>query len=304
MRRLIGWSALLLGLGMWIGIAAVRLPSGEASAQAPPVEIHRVEHAGFTPPMGKSRPIFILALGSDARPGEPVDRARADSIHIIGINPQERAATILGFPRDSYVSVSGAGQQRINTGLFYGGPELMVRTVEDLTGIPIDYYMLTSFKGTIRLVNGVGGIPIEIEYPMDDPDAGTDLQPGKQKLKGFDALAFARDRHSAPGGDFGRSGNQGRLMVAALKKFHKEFDENPGILIRWIQVALRDIQLDIPLSELFELAATATQIDPDNVTNLVVPGGSADVGGASVVMISSSAEQIYADMRDDGLAAG
>jgi LCP family protein required for cell wall assembly len=276
-------------------------------AQTPPaIEIHRVQEAEFALPKGKNRPIFILALGSDGRPGVcmPIERCRADSIHLIGLNAQKEAATILGFPRDSYVDVPGAGTRRINEGLFYGGPELMVETVESVTGISIDYFMLTSFDGLKSMVNGVGGIQIEILYPMNDAASGSNFDPGRQRLDGGQALAFTRDRHSAPVGDFGRSENQGRLMVAALEKLRRQFGRRPAVVLQWIQVAVENVSTDLPLKELFDLAMTVTQIDPKNVTNLVAPGGSGSAGEASVVFLSSSAEEIYRDLGDDGIVKG
>jgi polyisoprenyl-teichoic acid--peptidoglycan teichoic acid transferase len=304
-RRIL-WSIPVLILLGAIVAAAQGVPPRPVQAQTPAIEIHRVQKAEFAPAQADGRPIFILALGSDGRPGVcmPIERCRADSIHLIGINAQEGKATILGFPRDSYVNVPGAGTRRINEGLFYGGPELMVDTVESITGITPDYYMLTSFAGLKALVNGVGGIQIEILYPMHDAASASDFDPGRQRLDGGQALAFTRDRHSAPVGDFGRSENQGRLMVAALEKLHKQLTRRPGALLEWVQVGVEHIDTDLTLQEVFDLALAVSQIDPKQVNNLVVPGGTGSAGGASVVFISSAAEGIYADMADDGIARG
>jgi polyisoprenyl-teichoic acid--peptidoglycan teichoic acid transferase len=302
------WSAPVVALMVWIAAGAHGVTPPVVRAQTPPpaIEIHRVQKAEFAPAKGDNRPIFILALGSDGRPGVcmPIERCRADSIHLIGLNAREGAATIVGFPRDSYVDVPGAGTRRINEGLFYGGPELMVDTVESITGISIDYYMLTSFGGLKAMVNGIGGIPIEILYPMSDAASGTDFEPGRRKLNGAEALAFTRDRHSAPVGDFGRSENQGRLMVAALEKLRKQFGRRPAALLQWIQLGAKHIQSDLPLKDLFDLALAVTQIEADKVTNLVTPGGTGTAGAASVVFISSAAEEIYADLADDGIVNG
>lgn len=302
------WSAPVVALMVWIAAGAHSVTPPVVRAQTPPpaIEIHRVQRAEFAPAEGDNRPIFILALGSDGRPGVcmPIERCRADSIHLIGLNAREGAATIVGFPRDSYVDVPGAGTRRINEGLFYGGPELMVDTVESITGISVDYYMLTSFEGLRSMVNSVGGIPIEILYPMSDSASGTDFEPGRRTLDGAEALAFTRDRHSAPVGDFGRSENQGRLMVAALEKLRKQFNRRPAVLLEWIQVGVKHIDTDLTLKELFDLALAVTQIEADGVTNLVVPGGTGSAGAASVVFISDAAQEIYLDLADDGIVKG
>lgn len=180
----------------------------------------------------------------------------------------------------------------------------MVDTVESITGISVDYYMLTSFEGMRSMVNGIGGIPIEILYPMSDAASGTNFEPGRRTLDGAEALAFTRDRHSAPVGDFGRSENQGRLMVAALEKLRKQFSRRPAALLQWIQLGVKHIDTDLPLKDLFDLALAVTQIEADNVTNLVVPGGTGSAGAASVVFISGAADEIYLDLAEDGIVKG
>jgi len=260
----------------------------QAQTGTPPVEIHRVQDAAHTPPFTRDKPIFVALLGSDARPGEKATRQRADSIHIVGLNAKEGGGGIVGFPRDSYVNVPGAGQRRINEGLFYGGPELQVRT-------------LTTFPGWKKIVKGIKGIPIEIKYRMNDEASGTHFKPGKRRLGPADALAFARDRHSTPGGDFGRSENQGRLLLAALTKLHKEFEEDPAVLLQWIRAGMQNIVTNLSVIEVFDLATTAVQIDPDKVKNIVVTGANVMVAGAAVVQLSGGSEAVYDDLRDDGM---
>src|SRR5207245_6178256 len=110
----------------------------EASGAVAAVEIHAAHGASFVPALEGKRPLFILVLGSDARPGEQVDRLRSDSIHIIGVNLATHRATILGFPRDSWVPIPGHGTTKINEAMVFGGPPLLIRTLENLTGIHID----------------------------------------------------------------------------------------------------------------------------------------------------------------------
>ncbi|HVM11939.1 MAG TPA: LCP family protein [Actinomycetota bacterium] len=272
-------------------------------AQTPAVEIQRVQDAAASPLVASKEPIFILALGSDARPHEPVNRLHSDAIQLIGINPAKGGAGILGFPRDSWVTLPGRGQTRINDAMVYGGPQLAVETVESITGIKIDYYALTSFPEFQRMVKGIGGVTIEIEYPMHDDASGTSFDPGRRRLGGADALAFARDRKSAPGGDLGRSDNQGRLLIAALKKLRKDVERNPATLLRWLRTGVENVETDLKLGEIFDLLAGATQIDPSKVRNAVVPATDGEVNGASVVFISDGAQALYDDLADDGMLA-
>lgn len=289
-------------LAGWIAVGAIsaRPPSARAQGQSPtPIEIHRVQRAGFVPAVDGTT--FIAVIGSDARPGQQVDRLRADSIHILAVNAQEGAASILGFPRDSYVPIPGSGTRKINDALAFGGPDLVVQTLSGLTGIQFDYYALTSFQGLTRMVNLIEGIEIEILQPMFDSASGTHFDPGRIRLDGEDALAFTRDRHSFGTGDFARSENHGRLMVAALEEFHRQVEQDPSNLFKWLAVGRADVITDLTFEELFDLGVTALAINPRRVRNCVVPGTTGSAGGGSVVFISSEAGSVYADLRDDGV---
>jgi LCP family protein required for cell wall assembly len=192
-----------------------------AFAQQQAIELHAAHDASYVPVAAGDGPLFVLALGSDARPGQSILRQRADSIHIIGIDRRRDRATILGFPRDSWVSIPGHGRGKINSAMSLGGPDLMIRTVESLTGIRIDYWMLTSFEGLSRMVDAVGGLVVDVPYPMNDAASHAKLSKGVHRLKGWQALAFARNRKDTPHGDFSRSLNQGRLFLAALAQLRE-----------------------------------------------------------------------------------
>lgn len=265
------------------------------------LEIRSAHGASYVPALAGRRPLFILALGSDARSGQRIAGQRADSIHLVGIDVRRRRATILGFPRDSWVRIPGHGTTKINTALALGGPKLVVRTIESMTGIRIDFWVLTSFDGLIRMVNGIGGLRVYVPRRMHDRYSGANFRKGVNRFTGRQALAFARDRHDVPGGDFGRSANHGKLMLAALAKLHRVFDDDPGKIFHWIVVGWRNVRTDLSLNTILDLAFTATSIPAKNVRNLVVPGRTGSAGGASVVFISSSARGIYADMRKDGV---
>lgn len=294
----------LVGLLAWVAGAALgAAPAARRAAAAPPfLQVGRA-HAEFTPVLDGSEPIFVVVIGSDARPGQPVDRERADSIHLVGIDPARGRASILGFPRDSWVEIPGHGSDKINASMVYGGPEAVVATVEALTGITVDYWALTSFEGFQAMVNDVGGLVVDVPVPMSDPSARSDFEPGVQRLDGADALAFARDRHSLASGDFGRSENQGRLLLAALAQFRKEFAKDPSRLLTWVAAGLRHVQTDLGIGEVLDLAFTATAINPKRVPNMVVPGSTGMEGGQSVVFLSSAAVAIYRDMADDGFVS-
>jgi polyisoprenyl-teichoic acid--peptidoglycan teichoic acid transferase len=237
-------------------------------------------------------------LGSDSRPGTPVERGLADSIHILGINPAKHKATLLGFPRDSYVPLSTGGTNKINSAMPQGGPQAMVQTVENLTGITIDYYALTGFGGLTSAVNQIGGLTVDL--PTQLVGYSKTFPAGVQQVEGRDALQIARTRKSLANGDFGRSENQGLLMISALAQFRKEFAKDPDRMFVWLGAGLRNVQTDLSIDELSTLAFTAMSVRPQGVTNVVVPGSIGSAGGMSIVNISPSASQLYTDLRADG----
>jgi LCP family protein required for cell wall assembly len=255
-------------------------------------------HAAYEPAPDGSDPIFILILGSDSRPGTPVDRGLADSIHVLGINPAEGRATLLGIPRDSYVPLSTGGAGKINSVMPIGGPEQQVETVENLTGVTFDYYMLTGFKGLKRAVDELGGLTIDIPYTVVG-DSRT-FPAGVQKLDGPSALGYARTRHSLPLGDFDRSMNQGRLMIAALSQFRSEFAKDPSKLFAWLGAGLRNVETSLSIEELTTLAFLTGQVRPKNVTNLIATGTIGSQGTQSVVYLSQVNQPLFKDIADDG----
>lgn len=249
-------------------------------------------------------PLFVLVVGTDARPGWSVERSRADSIHLVGVDPSRGRASIVGIPRDAFVEIPGAGAQRINAATAIGGPQLLVRTVEALTGIRIDAYLLTGFDGFRRLVDAVGGIEVDVPYAMHDPFSRASFRPGRTRMSGREALAFSRNRHDAPGGDVGRSLNQGRLMLAALREFRADLRRDPLTLLRWAVAAARLLRTDLSLREVLDLLLAAPTIDPARVRVTVVSGTGTTVGGASVIRLGGAAEAVFRDLRGDGVLDG
>ena len=287
----------------WVVGTALGTPPTTSSAGAAPYFQLQQAHAGYVPALDGSKPIFILVLGSDARPGEEIAGQRADSIHLVSINPEKGKATIVGFPRDSWVSIPDYGTSRINAAMTAGGPPLVVRTVESLMGVTIDYWALTWFEGFEAMINDIGGLTVSVPFDVYDRYAHAQLDAGTQRLSGRDALALARARHALPRGDFGRSENQGLLLVSALVQFHKEFAQDPSRVLDWVGAGLRNIRTDVPLEQIMSLAFTASTLNPKKVVNVVLPGGTGMAGdGTSIVNLDQTTLQaIAADLKGDGL---
>jgi LCP family protein required for cell wall assembly len=256
-------------------------------------------HARFGPALQGDKPIFILIIGSDSRPGTPMDKGLCDSIHILGINPKEKRATLVGIPRDSYVSIASGGTNKINVALSQGGTEGMIATVENLTGVTFDYYVLTGFDGMRHIFDALGGLQIDIPYSFQGYEH-TSFKEGRTTINGKEALEFSRTRKSLSHGDFDRSMNQGRVLLAAFSQFRAEFREDPVALFRWIAVGMRNVSTDIPLHELFTLAFTSWKIKPGRLTNLVAVGSiGTSASGQSIVTIPSP-NAVFQDVAADG----
>jgi len=170
--------------------------------------------------------------------------------------------------------------------------------------IAIDGYVLTGFAGFQDLVNAVGGIGVDVPYAMHDPYSNADFPAGKRHMLGRDALAFSRDRHDVPGGDFGRSMNQGRLLIAALRQLKLDVARNPAALLTWVAAGAKVLHTDLGLSEIAELLLSMTSLDPGHVENRVVSGTGAMIGGLSVVRLGASAYATFRDLAADAILNG
>jgi LCP family protein required for cell wall assembly len=275
-----------------VTVAAVPL-LGSGASGASMILAGRV-HERFQPSRGK---IFVLVIGNDARSGNP-DRSRADAVHLVGINTKTMRGGILNFPRDSWVTIPGSGSGRINEALYRGGPDLLARTVESLTGIRIDYWVMTGFEGFRGIMGVIGGIKMKIPFGLYDPSgSGININRGTHILRNEEALAYVRTRHSFPRGDIDRTTNQARFLISMLRKLRSEVDNNPATLLRWMAAARRYARFDISAAEMFRLGVLASQVKPKNVESVTVPVSVGAVGAASVVFISSAARPVYARFK-------
>lgn len=239
----------------------------------------------------------ILILGTDARPGESQPLYRADSIHIVSANAARGAGTILGFPRDTYVRASyGPDKFTHVNALAETHSTEMVEIAERISGLEIEGYILAGFTSFRRLVNAFGGVVVDVPYFIDDWRAEALISKGVQRLFGDKALGFSRTRRIS-GGDFSRSANQGKVMVAALiGTLERDITQLPDLLA----ILIDNSWTDLSLGELLTLGATAFLLDPDAVTNRVLPGtvGIAP-GGASVVFLDErGSAEVFDDLLD------
>lgn len=244
--------------------------------------------------------VWVLAVGSDARPGEDMTRTRADALQLIAMNTRTGAASAIGIARDSWVPIPGYGSNRVNAALTYGGPSLLAQTVGNMVGVQPDYVFVTRFPFFEDLVDSIGGI--EVRNPRAFSDVylkPKGFRPGRIHLDGYAAMAFSRIRKTLPGGDFDRSANQQRTLRGIQAKVRARADE-PGFLERGVLTVMAKMHTNVAPGELFRLAEAVAQVEPSRITTCVVQGGIGNVGGASVVIPSiSQARRLGNDARDD-----
>lgn len=243
-------------------------------------------------------PRHVAVVGSDARPGQTVDRSRADSIHFVGLDGDGGGA-VVGLPRDSYVEVPGLGRMKVTGSLARGGPETMMATFEAMTGLDFEGYVLTGFDGFEQMLGSVlGGVSLEIPYSINDRWAKVNLEAGIQMLNGAQALGFARARKTVPGGDLTRSEHQGVILLAAASTVKAlGYSAIPGLL----EASEPHMITDMTPEQLLTFSAMAISADLESVANVVAPGRTGTAGGASVVFLNDSVSSLWEDLADGHL---
>ncbi|HEY8497490.1 MAG TPA: LCP family protein [Limnochordales bacterium] len=240
---------------------------------------------------GVARRVTVLVIGvDDASEGA----ARTDTIMLASFDPRSGEAAVLSIPRDTRVQIPGrSGYYRVNTAYTLGGPELTVRTVENLLDIDIDHYLVVDFASFARFIDLLGGIEVEIQRPMryDDYAQGLhiDLKPGRQVLTGEQALQYVRFRADGLGDvalvDPVREVYDGRVkrqlefvkLVAERAMGVEAIPRLPQLVPELISMVATDISVDRALA----LAVSARRLDVDKLQTAVLPGTGTYIGGAS-----------------------
>jgi LCP family protein required for cell wall assembly len=281
-------------------LAVLCLLVPDAGHRQPQFDLIKVETADAVDAGGSV--LWLLALGSDARPGDPVLGSRSDAIQLIGINTKTGASTVIGIPRDSYVDIPGHGRDKINAAMVFGGPQLTAQTVADMVGIKPDYVFVTSFRGLMHMVASIGGITVRVRWDVTTPV--NHYQPGMRHLNALEVLDFGRIRHGLPGGDFDRSLDQSSLLRGGLRELLDRVRHQGGYESAMYSF-MRNVETDLSPAELYRLGRAVLQAKPGLVRQCVVPGGTGYVGTASVVFPDIGAARSLADkVRADATLNG
>lgn len=236
------------------------------------------------PPWDGAQRVTLLLMGLDYRDwsageGPP----RTDTMILLTVDPINRTAGILSIPRDLWVNIPGFNYGRINTAyqlgeafqLPGGGPGLAIETVEELLGVPIDYYAQIDFDAFERFIDEINGIKLEITEPITVDPLGDDntktLQPGVQVLPGDLALAYARARKTE-GADFDRAQRQ-QQVIDAIRDRVLDFNLLPtlitksGVLYNELSAG---VKTNLNLDQAIKLAWLGAQIPDENYSRGII----------------------------------
>ncbi|GAA3116368.1 LCP family protein [Planomonospora alba] len=181
------------------------------------------------------------AQGELWRPGQQ----RTDTIMLIHLSEGRNRVCVISIPRDSWVTVPGKGKAKINAAFSWGGPALLIRTVEKLTGVRIDHYAAIDFQGFASAVDAIGGVDVDIAETVHDPYRKVTWQAGRRHLDGEQALLFVRQRAGLPGGDLDRIKRQQALLNSVADKvLSAETLTNPVKVNNLLRALTRSFSVD------------------------------------------------------------
>jgi LCP family protein required for cell wall assembly len=292
-RRIVGWIAV---------ITTVLVTGTSLVAYAAYLNtLHSIETFSTAGLGGHRPPAYdasenILMVGSDSRAGnnqkfgKNVQGQRSDTMLIVHIRPHHQGAVVVSLPRDSEVPILACkadtkhgyqgqpnlpGQtEMLNATFALGGPLCLWKTIEQETGIRIDHYVGLTFSGFINVINDIGGVNVCLPQSIHDPKSGLNLSKGRHHVKGFEALAFWRERYVGEGSDLQRIQRQQYLMAGLMQEI-----KTGGLLSNYPRMysVLRDaakaltVDQGLSLSDMVSLAENLRTLTSKSVRFITVP---------------------------------
>ncbi len=239
-----------------------------------------------------------LITGSDSRQGLTtrqirrfstgfgIGGQRSDTIMVVHVGPGR--PVLMSIPRDSWVQIPGYGYNKINAAFSFGGPALLAKTVQNLTGLRIDHYMGIGFGGFVRVVDAIGGVRICLKAPLVDPASGLHLSKGCHTLSGGHALGFVRSRHTYATQDLQRIQNQRIFLRALLRKL-----TSSGVILNPFKAlpAASDVAGSLIVDQgtsLFQLLQVAEALKNPITTTAPIANSNYVVNGQDALLIDNT----------------
>ncbi|CAA9242336.1 MAG: Cell envelope-associated transcriptional attenuator LytR-CpsA-Psr, subfamily A1 [uncultured Blastococcus sp.] len=255
-----------------------------------------------------AEPVTFLLVGSDTRaelePGETPD-GRSDAIMLARFSADRQHAQLVSIPRDSWVDIPGRGKNKINASYAFGGPTLLIQTVEQLTQVRIDHYVAIDFDGLIQVTDDLGGVDVVVaETTSNGPYT---FPAGPNHLDGDQARWYLGQRYGLPGGDFDRVRRQQQYLQSVFAGlFSSNTFTDPGRLDAALLAVTSAVTIDDTLgnTDLLALAYSLRGVRPESIDFFTAPVlGTGMEGPASVVYLDIVAcERMWTYLRGDSLA--
>jgi LCP family protein required for cell wall assembly len=254
----------------------------------------------------------FLLVGSDSREGlskadqkklgtGDVGGQRTDTIMLLYV-PLVGKPALISIPRDSYVPIPKNGKNKINAAYAFGGPKLLVQTIETNTGLRVDGYLEIGFGGFVSVIDAVGGIRLCLPSAIKDKDSHINLPKGCQTLNGTNSLGYVRMRKADPRGDLGRVERQRQMLAAVAKRaISPSTLLNPVAYWRLCLASADAVTIsdDTSLFEMTSLGLAMKKISDGNGLTLTVPvsnpGASTPVGSA-VLWDNAKAQTMFTEI--------
>lgn len=247
---------------------------------------------------------YLLA-GSDSRADGSVpddtEGQRADSIMLVHVAPNGQTSNI-SLPRDTYVEIPGYGWDKLNASYAYGGPALLVKTVENLTGLTVDHYAEIGMGGVSNIVDAVGGVNLCFDLSVEDERSELNWEAGCHDADGKTALAFARMRYSDPRGDIGRAERQRQVVSKTVSKAMKPatlLNPMSALRVERAGASAFTVDQDSSVIDVARLVLAFREAQKSGMTGIppIESLGYATSAGSAVLLEDTTAPDFFAKLR-------
>ncbi len=247
---------------------------------------------------------YLLA-GSDSRADGSVpddtEGQRADSIMLVHVAPNGQTSNI-SLPRDTYVEIPGYGWDKLNASYAYGGPALLVKTVEKLTGLTVDHYAEIGMGGVSNIVDAVDGVNLCFDLSVEDERSELNWEAGCHDANGKTALAFARMRYSDPRGDIGRAERQRQVVSKTVSKAMKPatlLNPMSALRVERAGASAFTVDQDSSVIDVARLVLAFREAQNSGMTGVppIESLGYATSAGSAVLLEDTTAPDFFAKLR-------
>lgn len=223
-------------------------------------------------------PFYVLVMGSDAR--EDLGGSRSDAIMLVRTDVSMGVVTIISIPRDTMVYNENGGIEKINAS-YNDGPAATVSAVSAFAGVDISHYVEVDFSGLEQVVDALGGVTVDIPEDIVAGNGGMGFSEGEQVLNGEEALAYARERYTVTGGDFGRAQAQRQIAAAIVSQILASSPTDiPGLVSQLASCVTTDLSVAEIVSFAMELKESDAGV---TLFSAATPSYAIEQGGVSYV---------------------